>query len=101
MEDLLSLSHTGLYKHLGSAQWNVKVKIKVICLNISFPTSYIFFQCFYFYVKKKFKVFSKKKKGRLIYLFNIKTKLAINFLKKKKKKKTFAPVQFLGWRWKG
>ena len=38
MEDLLSLSHTDLYKHFGSTQWNVKVKIKVICLNISFPT---------------------------------------------------------------
>ena len=36
--------------------------------------------------KKNFKPFSKKK-GLLIYLSSIKTELAINFLKKKKKKK--------------
>ena len=52
----------------------------------------LIFQGFFFtHNENKFKVFSKKKKGLLIYLSSIKTKLAINFLKKKKKKKkTFA-----------
>ena len=40
----------------------------------------LIFQFFHFYMKKKFKVFSKKK-GLLIYLSSNKTKVAINFLK--------------------
>ena len=41
----------------------------------------LIFQFFHSNMKKKFKVFSKKKVS-LIYLSSINTKLAINFLKK-------------------
>ena len=55
-----------------------KVKVMVICLNISFMTIYQFFHS---YMKKSSKSLLKKKKGLLIYLSSIKTELAINFLK--------------------
>ena len=71
---------------------NAKVRVMVICLNISFMTS---LTSFFTPIGKKFKVFSKKK-GLLIYLSSINMKLAINFLEK-----TFALGRKKGWRWKG